>query len=324
MTTKQEITIWERLTRDLKIISGPESAKLVMDKAEALEVLAKRVLNREMECFAATARVRAQRELGRYLSEMTKHPGGRPKKTGSDREPVLAADTLSRLKIDKKLSVLTQRLYAVSEQLFESHIYECLQVGDPPRAVEILRRRPGDMAVHYGSDRTDYLTPPEIIQRVQAVFGGEIDLDPCGNRGLPMDNVPAAKYYTETEDGLAQPWSGKVFCNPPYGGAVSSWVDKAITESQEGHADPIILLLAARTDTRWFYKLRDFACCFIRQRLRFVGSVNTAPFPSVLFWISEQSPAVFASTFEDMGTTYLRWRETVRVMGSERDADDFI
>ena len=46
----------------------------------------------------------------------------------------------------------------------------------------------------------------------------------------------------------------------------------------------IVMLLPARTDTRWFhnYILGKAEICFIRGRLKFGGSKNSAPFPSMV------------------------------------------
>ncbi len=48
---------------------------------------------------------------------------------------------------------------------------------------------------------------------------GAIDLDPSSNsREIP--NVPAARHYTAQDNGLVQPWDGRVFLNPPFGPGV--------------------------------------------------------------------------------------------------------
>jgi hypothetical protein len=59
----------------------------------------------------------------------------------------------------------------------------------------------------------DWWTPPFIFERLGLVF----DLDPC-SAGVGLGFVPARKIYTKADDGLAQPWHGLVFCNPPFGG----------------------------------------------------------------------------------------------------------
>jgi hypothetical protein len=61
-----------------------------------------------------------------------------------------------------------------------------------------------------GSD--DWYTPREIF----AALGLRFDLDPCSPGTGHW--VPAKDIYTKTYDGLAQPWYGLVFMNPPFGG----------------------------------------------------------------------------------------------------------
>ena len=86
-----------------------------------------------------------------------------------------------------------------------------------------------------------------------------------------------------TEDGLLIDWKKNVFCNPPYS-QIDKWVDKAITEHLHQYDSHIVLLLPARTDTKWFRKLSCHCCHiqFITGRLHFNGSKGSAPFPSML------------------------------------------
>ena len=58
----------------------------------------------------------------------------------------------------------------------------------------------------------DWYTPPEIFAALRLTF----DLDPCSPGSTHW--VPARKVYTKENDGLAQPWEGCVFMNPPFGG----------------------------------------------------------------------------------------------------------
>lgn len=66
----------------------------------------------------------------------------------------------------------------------------------------------------------DYYTPSWVFE----TLGVEFDLDvaaPPG--GVPW--IPAKRFYTKADDGLAQPWEGRVWCNPPYS-AIAGWVDR--------------------------------------------------------------------------------------------------
>jgi hypothetical protein len=52
------------------------------------------------------------------------------------------------------------------------------------------------------------------------------DLDPC----MPPDGVdwiPVDRYYTQADDGLTQPWHGRVWMNPPYS-ETAPWADRFI------------------------------------------------------------------------------------------------
>ena len=125
-------------------------------------------------------------------------------------------------------------------------------------------------AVHFSSARTDWGTPSAVYASLDKEFG--FTLDPCrlGDEGGLFGR----------RDGLTISWSReRVFCNPPYGPAIPDWLDR----SKE--ADIAVYLLPARTDTRWFHDhvLRHAnEVRFLRGRLRFGGSKNSAPFPSML------------------------------------------
>lgn len=79
-------------------------------------------------------------------------------------------------------------------------------------------------------------------------------------------------------DGLKIDWKEKNFVNPPYS-KIKEFVDKAIIENQKDKK--VILLIPARTDTKYFRKLVDYGCeiFFVTGRLHFNDS-NSAPFPS--------------------------------------------
>jgi site-specific DNA-methyltransferase (adenine-specific) len=72
---------------------------------------------------------------------------------------------------------------------------------------------------------------------------------------------------------------GWVFMNPPYGKTIGLWMRKASEENRLGVK--VVSLVPARTDTAWF---QDYAIGhelrFVRGRLKFGQSKNSAPFPS--------------------------------------------
>lgn len=91
-------------------------------------------------------------------------------------------------------------------------------------------------------------------------------------------------------DGLIGDWHGKVLLNPPYSNPLQrAFVEKAI--EQIPNCEKIVLLLPARTDTKLFHELlyNKFEIKFIKGRLKFGNSKNSAPFPSMLVILKDDS-----------------------------------
>lgn len=118
-----------------------------------------------------------------------------------------------------------------------------------------------------GNQNVDWYTPPWIFERL----GMQFDLDPC----QPVEGVtwiPAARKYTIINDGLKQPWFGKVWLNPPYGKHTSAWLTK-MHEHRDG-----VALVFARTDCAWFHNsvARADAILFLKGRIKFVDGLGVS------------------------------------------------
>ena len=74
-----------------------------------------------------------------------------------------------------------------------------------------------------------------------------------------------------------------VFVNPPYGREIKDWVKKAYEEGQKLDTT-VVMLIPARTDTKYFheYIYNKSEIRFIKGRLKFGDSKNSAPFPSMV------------------------------------------
>ena len=71
--------------------------------------------------------------------------------------------------------------------------------------------------------------------------------------------------------------------NPPYGREIKKWIEKAYKESTKGAI--VVCLIPARTDTKYWHEyIFPYASeiRFIKGRLKFGNSANSAPFPSAL------------------------------------------
>ena len=116
----------------------------------------------------------------------------------------------------------------------------------------------------YTSTTDLWETPQDFFDGLDTEFCFELDV--CA---LP-ENAKCDKYYSPDDDGLAQPWEGVCWCNPPYGRRIGAWVAKAAQSAADGAT--VVMLLPARTDTRWFhgYIYGKAEIRFLRGRLKFV------------------------------------------------------
>lgn len=127
------------------------------------------------------------------------------------------------------------------------------------------------------SNTNEWATPVKFFEELNKEFN--FTLDPCAT----SENAKCKKFYTKKDDGLLKSWDNEiVFMNPPYGKEIIKWVEKAYNENLKGAT--IVCLLPARTDTRWFhnYIYNKHEIRFIKGRLKFNDSKQSAPFPSML------------------------------------------
>jgi hypothetical protein len=124
----------------------------------------------------------------------------------------------------------------------------------------------------------EWYTPPEIFRALGLTF----DLDPCSPG--PGHWVPAKKIYTKADDGLALPWDGLVFMNPPFGGRNGHvpWVERFLAHGNG------VALVRAYTSAGWFHDLMPRAdlLLFPRGKTKFVkpdGSIGKSPGSGVVF-----------------------------------------
>lgn len=135
-----------------------------------------------------------------------------------------------------------------------------------------------NIQVMFSSKDDKWSTPQDFFDELNAEFG--FTLDPCADEF----NHKCNKYYTEEDDGLLQDWEGEiVFCNPPYGKHIKDWVRKAYIEGYKPNTT-VVMLIPARTDTTYFHKYiyHKAEIRFIKGRLKFGNSKNSAPFPSMV------------------------------------------
>lgn len=118
--------------------------------------------------------------------------------------------------------------------------------------------------VMFSSAHDNWATPKDVYDSLDAEFNFTDDPCPIGGKG-----------------GLDRDWSDSVFVNPPYSD-IKAWVKHAFEHLRSGQT--VVMLIPSRTDTRWWhdYVMKAKEIRFIRGRLKFGGSKNSAPFPSAV------------------------------------------
>lgn len=135
----------------------------------------------------------------------------------------------------------------------------------------------------FSSATAEWSTPQDLFDQLHQEFLFHLDA------AATSANAKAGSYYAldhpdpDRRDGLAGVWAGRVWCNPPYGRGIGDWVAKGWSSAVLGQAAVVVMLLPARTDTRWFH---DYCVHgeirFIKGRIKFGECPNAAPFPSMV------------------------------------------
>jgi ParB family transcriptional regulator, chromosome partitioning protein len=158
-------------------------------------------------------------------------------------------------------------------------------------AIEISR------AVWGRGHRTDaggpveWFTPAEVIAAARAVLG-EIDLDPASCE-VAQRTVRAKQFFTKRDDGLKQPWRGRLWLNPPQT-LIADFVSKLVKERSAGNVIAAVVLSHNFTDAAWFHELAGAASriCFTNGRIKFLlegSEVATPPYGQAVTYVGDDA-----------------------------------
>ncbi|MBK8752953.1 MAG: hypothetical protein IPL99_15565 [Candidatus Competibacteraceae bacterium] len=163
------------------------------------------------------------------------------------------------------------------------------------------------MYVPISQKRHEWYTPAEYVEAARDVMGG-IDLDPASCEDA-QSTVQAGRFFSKEQDGLAQPWHGRVWLNPPFEAAViAPFVAKLIADFQSGSIAQAVILTDSATDTKWFHDLANAArlVCFTKGRINFYSSVyddlkTQSPRRGQALTYLGDRPDAFATRFKEFG-----------------------
>lgn len=184
-----------------------------------------------------------------------------------------------------------------------------LEAGSIDKALDAVATRAESNAsqVTTNSGDNEWFTPAPYIEAARAVMGG-IDLDPASD---PAANkvVRASRIYTVDDDGLTQPWVGRVWMNPPYASRlIRPFCEHLAEQYKTGEVKTAVALVNSATETGWYHTLASVAAsmCFPSRRVRFwhpdkPGDAGALQGQTV-FYLGDRTRA-FREAFSEFGFT---------------------
>ena len=97
------------------------------------------------------------------------------------------------------------------------------------------------------SNENEWYTPAKYIEAARQVLGA-IDLDPASCKRANK-TVKAKRIYTAKDDSLHQPWTGRVWLNPPYGRLAGEFIQRLVLEYEGAVADTWFTVVDAEEPT---------------------------------------------------------------------------
>lgn len=149
----------------------------------------------------------------------------------------------------------------------------------------------------FSSKDQTWETPKDLFDKLDKVFNFSIDV--CAVQATAKCN----NYFTPEINGLSQKWKGYCWMNPPYGREQIKWITKAYEEVEINLATTVCLI-PARPDTKVWQEIifpNAKAICFIKGRLKFGNSKDSAPFPSALVVFGDNITEEQEECFKNLG-----------------------
>lgn len=157
-------------------------------------------------------------------------------------------------------------------------------------------------------DNPDWYTPTVVVELARTLLK-RIDLDPATDAEANLV-IKATTIYTVAEDGLRQPWTGRVFLNPP-GGEHRLWWQKLVTEFAAQHVTEAVWvgysleqLQTLQRRTPAMNPLTAAGFCVPRARLHFVENAAMRARRVARLAVRQQERLMRGETFQSHRAQY--------------------
>jgi hypothetical protein len=264
----------------MSAVALPDLAQAIEAEHQAAVGAARSAIDHAVACGRLLIQAKAQVPHGEWLPWIEANLTFGPRQAQKYARLADRARDVDQMRLENSHLTIDQALAALADHRDNSHMLRVM-----------------------GSSASDeWYTPPHVVELVEDTLG-EVDLDPCWH---PESPVRATTTYTAAADGLAQPWAGRVYMNPPYGRGIGAWVEKLVAEYEAGEVSEAIALVPARTDAAWFRRFDPFPRCFVWGRLSFSGVQDSAAFPSAVIYLG-RNVRYFAKVFGAIGGIWVRF-----------------
>lgn len=144
----------------------------------------------------------------------------------------------------------------------------------------------------FSSAKQEWETPLPLYNKLDSLYNFTIDL--AADASNHKHNQFLGPGSEVNEDSFNEDWKGVGWLNPPYGlktRKLQDWIKRAAVQS-ELHNSTIVLLIPARTNTKWWHEIimeKADQIYFIKGRPKFGGATHGLPQPLAVIVFRRQT-----------------------------------